>query len=592
AFQPMANCAKKVIRDNGYAENIQLISKRSTELSVGPDGDMREKANILVTEVFDTELIGEGAIHTFAHALENLLEKDSIVVPVSAVVYAQVVQSEKVLKWNRLQPLHVADGIVIQPPSDVQSCAGAAAIHDIQLNQLKTSDFKCLSDPVPVFRFDFSGKTPLKFDDMSVSKFQAQHGGSCQAVFMWWELQMDVEGDILLSCAPHWAHPEPTSLQWRDHWMQAVYYLPQEINVHKGNQMNLCAFHDEYSLWFTVNKPNHDSNIIERPVCSCGAHIASSRMRIGMLNNSYRYQQYAKALERMISPKSVCLCLGDENLLPLIASKLGVSKVFTVENQAFCHRVILNYIEANDLKEKIRILTKSPEDLTSEDLSGEKVDLLLAEPFFSTSLLPWDCLRFWYLRSTLSQILIDPNHILPRKVTLKGLGVHFLDLWKIRAPAGKAESFDLTAFDKLIESSSEISDANVEPQPLWEYPCVALTHPFDVFVFDLVHPMKCEIMQNCSEVQFASDGTCNGIALWVDYELDTDIHLTTGPQCDICPGHPVEWDMYTKQGVHLLRSPVIVKDPSQNTIKYCAVFSPSDGTLTFKFEMNKITSTA
>ncbi len=35
---------------------------------------MSQKANILVTEVFDTELIGEGAIPTFHHAHEHLLE--------------------------------------------------------------------------------------------------------------------------------------------------------------------------------------------------------------------------------------------------------------------------------------------------------------------------------------------------------------------------------------------------------------------------------------------------------------------------------------------------------------------------------------
>lgn len=35
---------------------------------------MPEKANILVTEVFDTELIGEGAINTFTHAHRELLQ--------------------------------------------------------------------------------------------------------------------------------------------------------------------------------------------------------------------------------------------------------------------------------------------------------------------------------------------------------------------------------------------------------------------------------------------------------------------------------------------------------------------------------------
>ena len=35
---------------------------------------MEEKANVLVTEVFDTELIGEGSLSTFRHAHKSLLQ--------------------------------------------------------------------------------------------------------------------------------------------------------------------------------------------------------------------------------------------------------------------------------------------------------------------------------------------------------------------------------------------------------------------------------------------------------------------------------------------------------------------------------------
>lgn len=45
-----------------------------SDLHFTVDGDLKEKANILVAEVFDTELIGEGALKTFKHAVDNLLE--------------------------------------------------------------------------------------------------------------------------------------------------------------------------------------------------------------------------------------------------------------------------------------------------------------------------------------------------------------------------------------------------------------------------------------------------------------------------------------------------------------------------------------
>lgn len=57
-------------------------------------------------------------------------------------------------------------------------------------------------------------------------------------------------------------HPEAKSDQipWRDHWMQAVYYLPERIEVHEGEQHSLIASHDEYSLWFRLNNDHHHSS--------------------------------------------------------------------------------------------------------------------------------------------------------------------------------------------------------------------------------------------------------------------------------------------------------------------------------------------
>jgi len=73
AFTPMLECAKKVIKRNGFSDSdIKLIPKRSTELVVGVD--LPARCNILVTEVFDTELIGEGAVRTYNHAREELME--------------------------------------------------------------------------------------------------------------------------------------------------------------------------------------------------------------------------------------------------------------------------------------------------------------------------------------------------------------------------------------------------------------------------------------------------------------------------------------------------------------------------------------
>lgn len=76
---------------------------------------------------------------------------------------------------------------------------------------------------------------------------------------------------MLLSCAPVWEHPNVPDdvkedklrlegmaelIPWRDHWMQAVYYLPEEISIVRDDEVNLIGYHDEYSFWFKLlNSP-------------------------------------------------------------------------------------------------------------------------------------------------------------------------------------------------------------------------------------------------------------------------------------------------------------------------------------------------
>ena len=74
----MVRIARQVIAQNGFTEVIRVCPKRSTEMT---EEDMPCRANILVTEVFDTELIGEGALLTFAHAHKHLMEVTKVKLP-------------------------------------------------------------------------------------------------------------------------------------------------------------------------------------------------------------------------------------------------------------------------------------------------------------------------------------------------------------------------------------------------------------------------------------------------------------------------------------------------------------------------------
>lgn len=123
AFSPVSHIARKIIEKNGFGERIKIVNKHSTEVSVGKGKDMEQKANILVAEVLDTELIGEGAIKTYNHAHQQLMEENCICVPDSALIFIQVVDCATSISWNTLMQIPLPNGRVIECPENVRFIA-------------------------------------------------------------------------------------------------------------------------------------------------------------------------------------------------------------------------------------------------------------------------------------------------------------------------------------------------------------------------------------------------------------------------------------------------------------------------------------
>lgn len=581
AFKPMSECALKIIALNGFEGKIKVIPKRSTDINVGEQGDMRERCNILVTEVFDTELIGEGALSTFQHAHKYLLEKDSIVVPESATIFAQVVECPLVQNWNKLKDIFNDDlELLLKVPDSIQNCAGSAAVHDVQLSQLSYNSFNTIASPIPVLRFDWSGQTPFIFERSTINTIKAECDGKAQAVFMWWELQMDTENKIVLSCAPVWAHPwtklkGDVEIPWRDHWMQAIYYFPNDINVKKGQEVNLISCHDEYSLWFnlTHNLRITDSDYLN-PVCSCGLHANFSRTRIGQMNDSRRNKKYLSLFEEQLNNNSCILVLGDGFYFALTAAKYGVKKMYFLETNTLSRRILLEFINFNGIK-NVEVIP-SLEKLNEIDL--KEINCVLGEPYFTSSILQWDNLLFLYLLKGIKKLVSNDIQVFPQKVVIRAVAVHFKDLYKIRSPLGKCEGFLMKNFDQLIEESSNISDDTVEAHPLWEYPGFALSEVEEILEIDMAHPPE-SATERKGNIKIQSDMECNGIAVWSDwYPLNSPRFLiSTGPISPITVGEKINWDMYTRQGVYLFSNKC-----KTNEIKYSFSLNFSNGHINFK----------
>ncbi|KAG2469970.1 ANM7 methyltransferase, partial [Polypterus senegalus] len=394
-FKPMAEAAEKIVQKNGFADKIKIINKHSTNVTVGPEGDMQSKANILITELFDTELIGEGALPSYEHAHKYLVEMGCEAVPHRATIFAQLVQSERLCSWNRISPINVG-GVQIVSSSKLKLCAGAPSVCDLQLSQVPTEDFQPLSAILPMFSCPVSS-SPAKH----THKFPAIQSGSAQVVLSWWDIDMVPDGSITCTMAPAWAHPDPENVPWRDHWMQCVYFLPLEKSVKEGETLELTAFHDDYSVWYNIHSEISCSSAKEiqysRPVCTCQAHMVWTRPRFGELNDAQRTDCYIRALQTVLTSDDLCLSVSDGCLLPIFARILGAKKVYSLESFGMAHKVIEQVIAANNLTGTIHLLDSRPELLTSESFGGEK------------------------------------------------------DLWRIRSPCGSCEGFDVSVMDEMIQ---------------------------------------------------------------------------------------------------------------------------------------------
>ncbi|XP_011181598.2 protein arginine N-methyltransferase 7 [Zeugodacus cucurbitae] len=588
AFMPMANCAERIFAANGFGDKVRLVKKRSTEMRIGED--MPQRANLLVAELLDTELIGEGAISIYNHAHNELLTDDVICIPSKATCYAQVVQSPLASQWDTMKIVADLDGnILLKPPKDVVQCKGDAAVHDVQLSQLSWHSFLPLTKPIEIFEFDFNSKQNRPVQRQQLREIIALQPGSTDLIFYWWDINMYSEDSLLLSCAPYWAHPDYKTkndvIPWRDHWMQAIYYIPKPQHISRtGEKFVLSCNHDEYSLWFDVHITPELDKAVSRHACTCNLHLAYPRSRIGQMNQSVRNKRYLNYLENNLTKDSHVLCLGDGCVLGVAAAKMGVASVVLCENHYFSKRFMESVVENNEIKnvELVANINSIPESKLAQ------LTHIFAEPYFFSAILPWDNFQFGHLLQSILEKLPPTVKISPHSAKIFAVPVQFTDLHKIRTPVQQCEGFDLRLFDRMIKHArAKLPDHKIEAHPLWEYPCKALAQPQTILNVDFRNFNK----EQCSngDMQTESDGTCNGVALWVEWNIDggsaSKSIVSTGPTEPVVPGEFIKWDMFVRQGVQLFEQdhPVI---NGKSSIRWTLQHKPALSKIELDFNVN------
>jgi len=587
---PMACVAQKVITTNQYDDKVSIVCKSSHDVQV-PE-DMDRKADLLVTEIFDSELIGEGVLPTLRDAHARLLRNDARCIPCGAHVYIQLVESDLLWSTSNLK----LEQFGIQFSSSMKECRGWAAGHEVQVDQLYPKHLNILSKDTLMTSFSFTEPFHHRktVDGVKCSRVEttvtATSGGVLHGLVYWWDLVL--HDDIVMSMKPCWLRGDDEETVWREHWMPALYYLTKPLQVEVDDQLLVTMFYDDYSVWFdlivspashTTCLPEEDTicstaeRFVDRPLCSCGFHLTCPRERFSMLNDNEMHSYYTKMISHCLDLKvNEITVIGDMSILPLLLTRRGIQNVHYLECNPFARDTMTNLFRCNEsVGGNIDVMNLNFNEMSA---SG----LVLCEPYIASSLLPWQHLRVW---KHIENVRLSNTSatILPMKATLKACTVHFHDLWKICEPVRNIGKFDLTDYDEVVASAvaplhveNHGSFQAVEPHSMWEYKHELQSGIFVLQEFDLTEKPPTQ-HKSFKGVLENMGGDSNAVVLWMDYE--------TMDGCNFCTGlnERQQWVFYSKQGVYFLPETI----PSGASLEYNVLLDHDEFELLFSFSSSK-----
>nr|XP_023870518.1 protein arginine N-methyltransferase 1.6-like [Quercus suber] len=582
SYLPMVKLMRKVARLNGMERKIKVFNKRSDELQVGVD--IPSRADILVSEILDSELLGEGLIPSLQHAHDMLLVENPQTVPYRATTYGQLVESKFLWKLHDLHnnEADAGDGICLVPSGLDSILHVKSQQYAMHCDAIK-EEIKLLSEPFKIFEFDF-WKRPDSHREIELH-IKATNDGRVNAVVSWWILQLDCEGTIFYSTAPRWISSamNTSAGHWCDHWKQCVWFVPGKgMSVSKDEEVYLHAVHTETSIFYNLK-----TDVPRKSGFDTGdPQLILSPERIAIYGDREWRQSMFQALRNALQERvnSLCIVADDSVFLTLLVAHLSkTSHVISLfpglrdKGAQYLQAVA----DANGFSmDRVEVLEKRKTCLTMHDTHQKKVDLLIGEPFYygNEGMLPWQNLRFWKERSLLDSVLSKDVLVMPCKGLLKACAMSLPDLWKSRRCLSNIEGFDHSVVNTTLGACGELPAPEEGPcLPFYIWQCgeiKELSEIFTVMEFDFSKPIK--PCYGKAQVEFTEPGICHGFALWIDWVMDSDnsIVLSTGPD-----------KRYWKQGVKLLANPVAVGiHESRKTVEHIstvieASFDPSNGEL-------------
>ncbi|WP_422064221.1 50S ribosomal protein L11 methyltransferase [Shimia sp.] len=252
--QPLiAAAAKRVIAANGLSDRVTVINKWSHNIVVGED--IPEKADVVLSEIVDSNLLGEGALATLKHAMTTLAKPNARAIPERGTLMAQLVESDALVAQWRPQ---LAEGF------DLSAFHHFAKVAQVTPNDATACPLRALGPAKALFHFDFAD--PNIFPEHTSAELPCLQDGTIHAVLV--SFEMELAPGISVS----------NGLQSKGHWGRTAYLLDQATPANIDTSVLIVAQHDATKLSLCVESIKAPA-IIEAPT---GANVMWNSSRATM----------------------------------------------------------------------------------------------------------------------------------------------------------------------------------------------------------------------------------------------------------------------------------------------------------------------
>jgi hypothetical protein len=227
AVRLVADTARRIIERNGLQDRITVVPKPSYALQLGTD--LPAKADILVHEIFSSELLGEHVLPALEDAKARLLAPGATVLPARASIMIALVGGDEL--GNEL---HVEKAFGFDLSLFNAIYPKKRPIHREDLPRV------LLSDDIEAFHFDFVAQSTFPPEKKQL-EIAAKQAGLCYGVIQWIRFDFG-HGNVFEN---HPAHRRPVAS-----WQHTVYRFETPAWVEAGTAVKVGAAHDRSRPWF------------------------------------------------------------------------------------------------------------------------------------------------------------------------------------------------------------------------------------------------------------------------------------------------------------------------------------------------------